>query len=133
MNKKESKSRQAQKPNSYPFIGIRHEDKGSWEKRTPLIPAHVREIIQNHPLEIWVQPSSVRIFPDEDYLREGAKVEEDLTPCPMILAIKEIPLHLFEKEKVYLFFSHTTKGQSHNMPMLKRMVALRCTLIMRKL
>lgn len=111
------------------LIAIRHEDKGPWEKRTPLIPAHVREIIQNHPLEIWIQPSSVRIFPDEDYLREGAKIEEDLKPCPIILAIKEIPLHFFEKEKVYLFFSHTTKGQSHNMAMLKRMVDLKCTLI----
>jgi len=111
------------------LIAIRHEDKGPWEKRTPLIPVDVREIVQNHPLEIWVQPSSVRIFPDEDYLREGAKVEEDLAPCPMILAIKEIPLHFFEKEKVYLFFSHTTKGQPHNMAMLKRMVDFKCTLI----
>ncbi|MFC2164809.1 bifunctional lysine ketoglutarate reductase /saccharopine dehydrogenase family protein [Acidobacteriota bacterium] len=111
------------------FIAIRHEDKGPWEKRTPLIPADVRDIIQNHPLEIWVQPSSVRIFPDEDYLRVGAKIGKDLTPCPMILAIKEIPLHFFEREKIYLFFSHTIKGQSHNMAMLKKMVDLRCTLI----
>jgi len=111
------------------LIGIRREDKGPWEKRTPLIPAHVSEIIQNNPLEIRIQPSSVRIFPDEDYLREGAKIEEDLTSCPIILAIKEIPLPFFEREKVYLFFSHTIKGQSHNMPMLKRMVDLKCTLI----
>jgi len=111
------------------LIGIRHEDKGPWEKRTPIIPAHVREIIQNHPIEIWVQPSSVRIFPDEDYLQNGAHIEEDLAPCPVILAIKEIPPHFFEEGKVYLFFSHTAKGQSHNMEMLKRMVDLRCTLI----
>jgi len=111
------------------LIAIRHEDKGPWEKRTPLVPADVRDIVKNHPIEIWVQPSSVRIFPDEDYLQAGAKIEKDLSPCPLILAIKEIPLHFFEREKIYLFFSHTIKGQSHNMAMLKKMVDLRCTLI----
>ena len=111
------------------LIGIRREDKNPWEKRVPLIPSHVREIIQNHPVEIRVQPSSIRIFHDEDYLREGARVEEDITPCSIIFAIKEIPIHFFKKEKVYIFFSHTMKGQPHNMPMLQRMVDLQCTLI----
>ena len=110
-------------------IGIRREDKNPWERRVPLIPAHVREIIQNHPLEIWLQPSSIRIFPDKDYLREGARVEEDLTPCSVIFAIKEIPLHFFKKERVYVFFSHTLKGQPHNMPILQKMMDLRCALI----
>lgn len=111
------------------LIGIRREDKNPWERRVPLIPAHVLEIIQNNPLEIWLQPSSIRIFPDKDYLREGARVEEDLTPCSIIFAIKEIPLHFFRKERIYVFFSHTIKGQSHSMPMLQRMIDFRCTLI----
>ena len=111
------------------LIGIRREDKNPWERRVPLIPAHVREIIQNHPLEIWLQPSSIRIFQDKEYLREGARVEEDLAPCSIIFAIKEIPVHFFKEERVYVFFSHTVKGQSYNMPMLQRMIELRCTLI----
>ena len=110
-------------------IGIRREDKNAWERRAPLIPTQVRELLQNHSFEIWLQPSSIRIFPDEDYEREGAKIEEGLSPCTIILAIKEIPLDFFEKGKVYIFFSHTTKGQPHNMPMLKRMMELGCTLI----
>ncbi len=111
------------------LIGIRREDKNEWEKRVPLIPTHVRELIQSHSLEIWIQPSSLRIFPDSDYIREGARVEENLSPCSIIFAVKEIPLKFFEKEKVYIFFSHTTKGQPYNMPMLKRMIDLNCTLI----
>lgn len=94
-----------------------------------MIPSHVRELVQNHPLEIWIQPSSIRVFPDSDYVREGAKVEEDLSSCSVILAVKEIPLTFFERGKVYVFFSHTTKGQPHNMAMLKRMVELECSLI----
>jgi saccharopine dehydrogenase (NAD+, L-lysine-forming) len=110
-------------------IGIRREDKNPWERRAPLIPAHVRELIHQHSLEIWLQPSAIRIFSNEDYVREGAKIEENLSPCSIILAIKEIPLDLLERKKVYIFFSHMTKGQTHNMPALKRMIELECTLI----
>jgi len=110
-------------------IGIRREDKNPWERRVPLIPTHVRELIHQHSLEIWLQPSVIRIFPDKDYIKEGAKIAEDLSRCSIILAVKEIPLDFFEKEKVYLFFSHTTKGQTHNMSMLKRMIEQKCTLL----
>lgn len=111
------------------LVGIRREDKNPWERRVPIIPSHVRELIQNYPLEFLVQPSKIRIFPDEDFAREGARVEEDLSPCSVILAIKEIPIHFFRKGQAYVFFSHTTKGQPHHMPMLRKMVDLGCTLI----
>jgi alpha-aminoadipic semialdehyde synthase len=110
-------------------IGIRREDKNPWEKRVPLIPTHVREIIQDNPIEIWLQPSNLRIIPDKDYIQEGARVEEDLSSCSIILAVKEIPLHFFQKNKAYIFFSHTIKGQPQSMPMLKKMMELGCTLI----
>ncbi len=110
-------------------IGIRREDKNPWERRVPLIPAHVRELSQSHPIEIWLQPSDIRVFPDRDYVNEGARIEEDLSSCSIIFAIKEIPIHFFQKDKVYVFFSHTIKGQPQNMPMLKKMMDLGCTLI----
>lgn len=110
-------------------IGIRREDKNPWERRTPLIPTHIRELTQNYPIEVRIQPSSIRIFPDEIYSKEGAVVEADLSPCSIIFAVKEIPIDFIEKGKVYIFFSHTTKGQPHNMPMLKKMTELGCTLI----
>jgi saccharopine dehydrogenase (NAD+, L-lysine-forming) len=111
------------------LIGIRREDINPWEKRVPLIPSHIRELSREHPLEFWLQPSERRVFPDRDYEREGARIEEHLSACPFLFAIKEIPLEVFEAGKVYVFFSHTIKGQSHNMPMLKRMAELGCTLI----
>ncbi len=110
-------------------IGIRKEDKNKWERRTPLIPSHVTELMQAHHLDIVVQSSPLRVFPDEDYRREGAKVEENLGACSLILAIKEIPLGLLERGKTYMFFTHTTKGQPHNMPMLKKLMDLGCSLV----
>jgi len=110
-------------------IGIRREDINKWEKRVPLIPSHARELSDRLPVEFRVQPSKIRIFTDDDYRLAGIPVEEGLSPCPVVLALKEIPVELIEKAKTYLFFSHTAKGQSQNRPMLKRMMDLGCTII----
>jgi alanine dehydrogenase len=112
-----------------PKIGIRREDINRWEKRVPLIPSHARELAEKHGLEFRVQPSTIRVFTDDDYRAAGIAVEEGLTPCPVVFALKEIPIDLLEKNKVYIFFSHTAKGQTQNMPMLRRMMELGCTLI----
>jgi len=110
-------------------IGIRREDINKWEKRVPLIPSHVNELVKTHPVEIVVQPSAIRVFTDGDYRVFGIPVSEDLSPCAIVLALKEIPLERIERDKVYIFFSHTAKGQTHNMPMLKKMMERGCTII----
>lgn len=110
-------------------FGIRREDINKWEKRVPLIPSHARELADRYPVEFRVQPSKIRIFTDDDYRLAGIPVEEGLSPCPVVLALKEIPIELIEKGKTYVFFSHTAKGQSQNMPMLKKMMDMGCTVI----
>jgi len=110
-------------------IGIRREDINRWEKRVPLIPTHAREIVDRHPVDIRIQPSEIRVFNDADYRLAGIPVEEHLSPCSVVFALKEIPIDVIEKDKVYVFFSHTAKGQSQNMPMLKRMMDLGCFVI----
>ena len=110
-------------------IGIRREDINRWEKRVPLIPSHARELVDRHPIDIRIQPSGIRVFNDADYRLSGIPVEEDLSRCSVVFALKEIPIELIEKDKVYVFFSHTAKGQSQNMPMLERMMDLGCSVI----
>ncbi len=110
-------------------IGIRREDKSKWERRVPLVPADVQELIENHPIDVHVQASQIRIFTDDKYAKAGARVEEDISPCPVVFAVKEIPISFFQPGKTYVFFSHTIKGQAHNMPMLRRMMELGCNLI----
>ncbi len=111
------------------IIAIRREDKNQWERRTPLIPEHVRELKEKYGIKTIVQPSKIRIFTDEEYRRAGAEINENMSRAGVLLAIKEIPVHLFEKDKAYVFFSHTIKGQPYNMTMLKKMVDRECTLI----
>ena len=109
-------------------IGIRREDKYEWERRAPLTPSHVARLVQAG-VEVYVQPSALRVFPEEAYREAGATVQEDLSPCSTIVGVKEIPLDFFQKGKTYLFFSHTAKGQPYNMPMLKRMMDMGCQLV----
>ncbi|MDD5230521.1 MAG: bifunctional lysine ketoglutarate reductase /saccharopine dehydrogenase family protein [Candidatus Marinimicrobia bacterium] len=111
------------------IFGIRREDKNEWEARVPLTPSQVEALTGNYPVKFIVQPSPIRAFPDEDYLQAGAQISEDLDSCDVILAVKEIPSELLLPGKIYLFFSHTVKGQEYNQPMLKRLVELRATLI----
>jgi saccharopine dehydrogenase (NAD+, L-lysine-forming) len=110
-------------------IGIRREDINRWEKRVPLIPSHARELTDKYPIEFRVQPSAIRVFNDADYRAAGIAVEEGLSPCPIVLALKEIPLELIERGKTYVFFTHTTKAQPQNRSMLLKMRDLGCTVI----
>ncbi len=112
-----------------PCIGIRREDKNEWERRVPLIPEHIKDFKEKYGIETIIQPSKIRVYSDEEYTNAGAVVKEDLSICPIVFAVKEIPIHLFEKNKTYMFFSHTIKGQEYNMPMLQKMMDLECTLI----
>lgn len=109
-------------------IGIRREDKTEWEARVPLIPKDVEKLI-NRGIEVFLQPSSIRIFSDQEYIAVGAAISEDLSSCPVILAVKEIPINFIERGKTYVFFSHTIKGQDYNMPLLQKMIDEKTQLI----
>jgi len=110
-------------------IGIRRETKGPWERRSPLVPQAIRRLTRDRGLEVVVQPSARRVFPDKEFVRAGAIVSDDLSTAQVVLGIKEIPTHLLEPRTAYLFFSHVIKGQRYNMPMLARLLELGCTLV----
>ena len=109
-------------------IGIRREDKNQWEARVPLIPHDVKTLV-NSGIEVFLQPSPIRIFSDQEYIDVGATISEDLSSCSAILAVKEIPINFIENGKTYVFFSHTIKGQEYNMPLLQKMIDKKTQLI----
>ncbi|MBN2357187.1 hypothetical protein JXO59_13815 [candidate division KSB1 bacterium] len=110
-------------------VGLRREDKNIWERRVAITPQHAEILQGQHNIRICVQPFPGRAFSDQEYLQVGVQACEDLSPCRIIMGIKEIPQHLILSEKIYLFFSHTIKGQPYNMPMLQKIIDLKCTLI----
>lgn len=110
-------------------LGIRREDKNQWERRVPLVPQHIRILKEQYDIDTMIQPSPIRVFLEKEYENAGAIVQDDLSSCPIVFAVKEIPIDFFEPGKTYVFFSHTIKGQRYNMPMLRKMMDLGCTLI----
>ncbi len=111
------------------IIGIRREDKNEWERRVPLVPDDVRWLKEKHGVRTIIQPSAIRTFHDDEYRAAGAEVGEDLGRAEAIFAVKEIPAAMFQEGKTYIFFSHTIKGQTHNMSMLRTMMERRCNLV----
>ncbi len=111
------------------LIGVRREDKNEWERRTPVTPEEVGALKAEYDLSFVVQPSSIRVFSDDAYREAGATISDDLSACPVILGVKEMPADLFQAGKTYLFFSHSIKGQPHSMEMLARLKEARSNLI----
>jgi len=109
-------------------IGIRYEDKYLMEHRVALTPEHVKQL-SSKGLKFRVKNSAKRVFTDDEYREVGAEIVEDVRDIPLVLGVKEMPIDFFRKDGSYIFFSHVIKGQQYNMPMLKRMMELKCNLI----
>ena len=85
------------------------------DRRTPLVPAHIKELLSTFSdLSISVQSSEHRCFSDQEYVEQGAIITEDLSACKLVLGVKEIEPDLLIPLKSYMFFSHTSKIQPDN-------------------
>ena len=95
--------------NQLTYIGIVRESRSD-EHRTPIVPAHIKKLKENNPnINFIIQPSNNRCFSDKEYELSGAKINEDLKKCSIILGVKEIDPNILIHNRTYLFFSHTFK------------------------
>lgn len=113
-----------QDENSGMVLGMMRETYNPWERRAPLTPDHVRDLLQRLTpsllSEVIVQPASQRIFSDAEYTKAGAVLEEDLSRADLILGVKRpTGMEHLHPDKAYMFFSHVIKGQAENMQMLQ--------------
>ena len=108
---------------------IRAEDKNRWERRAPLVPEDLREIINKTGTRAFVEKSEKRFFGEDQYGAAGADSCVGMADGDVILGVKEIPAEKILANKVYVFFSHTVKGQKDNMPLLQRIIDSGSTLI----
>ena len=111
-------------------IGIIKEGKVPTDKRVPITPPQAKQLKQRFPdVDLVVQSSDIRCFPDQDYKKEGIEVVESLEDCDIILGVKEVPITDLLAEKTYLFFSHTIKKQPYNKGLLQEVLKKRIRLI----
>jgi alanine dehydrogenase len=110
-------------------IGIIREGKIPPDARTPLTPEQCAEAMVELPVRIVVEPSPVRCFKDEEFIKHGIHLQEDLADCDILLGVKEVPVDRLMPDKTYLFFSHTIKKQSYNRPLLQAVLQKKIRLI----
>uniref|UniRef100_A0A8C7ILV5 Aminoadipate-semialdehyde synthase n=1 Tax=Oncorhynchus kisutch TaxID=8019 RepID=A0A8C7ILV5_ONCKI len=95
-------------------MAIRREDINVWERRAPLAPRHVKEIVHaGH--KVLVQPSNRRAIHEN---KAGAIISEDISEASLIIGVKSPPEEKLYPRKTYAFFSHTIKAQEANMGLL---------------
>lgn len=105
-------------------IGIIREGKTPPDKRVALTPKQCENLLATYPnLEIVVQPSQIRCFPDAAYKDLGIPMQKDLSDCDIIIGVKEVPIQNLIDDKMFFYFSHTIKEQPYNKKLLKAMLA----------
>ncbi|ODO08112.1 hypothetical protein I350_03696 [Cryptococcus amylolentus CBS 6273] len=124
-------------------LGLRREDPARiWERRAPLTPHTVQRLLTDgkDQLTIHVESCRRRCFTDEQYAHAGASVVSSLSNnVDVVLGIKEPPLSSVQslldaskaegKERTWMMFSHTHKGQEYNVPLLSAFLHPTQTLI----
>lgn len=110
-------------------IGILRETKIPVDNRTPITPAQCKKLLSAYPgLEIYVQPSCLRVFPDEEYVKAGAVISEDMTSCDWLFGVKEVSIKSLIPNKHYFFFAHIGKMQPYNQNLCRAMIEKDITL-----
>ncbi len=102
-------------------IGIIREGKNPPDSRVTLSPPQVKAL-RDKGMNIVVQTSPARCFPDSEYAEAGVPVVESMDDCDVLIGVKEVPIEQLIANKTYFFFSHTIKEQSYNQKLLRAIV-----------
>jgi saccharopine dehydrogenase (NAD+, L-lysine forming) len=111
-------------------IGVLRETKTPPDRRVAVPPALAREVSAQFPnVDIVVQPSPNRCFPDQEYLNAGVILQEDLSDCDWLIGVKEVSIPTLIEGKKYLFFAHVAKHQAYNRNLLREILRKNITLV----
>ncbi|MFP4046259.1 MAG: NAD(P)-dependent oxidoreductase [Bacteroidales bacterium] len=111
-------------------VGILRETKNPPDRRVPLTPAQCLTFSERFSdAELYIQPSDIRGFTDDEYRYLELNMKEDLSDCDILLGIKEVDYNTLIPGKTYLYFAHVGKKQPHNQSMMQEIVKKRITLI----
>ncbi len=90
------------------------------DRRVVFSPRACQEVIEKFQnAKLIVESSDIRFFKDDEYIKAGFKVTNDVTACDVMLGVKEVPIGALIPNKKYFFFSHTIKKQPYNRKLLQ--------------
>ncbi len=106
------------------------ETKKPHDKRVIFTPEIALEFTKKFPYaDLVIQPCDLRCYKNEEYLKLGLKMQEDISDCDILMGIKEVSTGYLIPDKQYHFFSHTHKFQEYNRNLLKKMIELNITMV----
>ncbi|XP_055974080.1 alpha-aminoadipic semialdehyde synthase, mitochondrial isoform X1 [Sorex fumeus] len=111
-----------------PVMAVRREDVNAWERRAPLAPRHIKSIT-NLGYKVLIQPSNRRAIHDQEYVKAGGIIQEDISEACLIVGVKRPFEEKLLSKKTYAFFSHTIKAQEANMGLLDEILRQEIRLI----
>lgn len=104
-------------------IGLIKEGKIPSDTRVALTPMQCGSLAENFEgMDLVVQPSADRCFSDIEFVRNGIKLQDDLSDREVLLGIKEVPMNDLIPNKTYFFFSHTKKKQPYNQKLMQALL-----------
>ena len=104
-------------------FAIIKERKNPPDRRVVFSPEHLAEARAQFPeANFIVESSSIRVFSDEDYRKEGFEVLDDVSHADVMIGVKEVPIENLIPNKKYFYFSHTIKKQPYNRKLLLAML-----------
>ena len=104
-------------------FGLIKERKNPPDHRVVLSPGACQKVLSQFPeAEIQVEPSDIRVFSNQEYLKSGLILDEDMASCNVLLGVKEVPIETLIPNRTYFFFSHTIKKQPYNRNLLRALI-----------
>lgn len=111
-------------------IGVLNETKTPQDKRVAITPTLGVEILKKYKnIELFIQPSELRCFTDDEYKNAGLTLKQDLTDCDILIGIKEVKKEALIPDKTYMFFAHVAKKQPYNKVLFEELIRKKITLI----
>lgn len=111
-------------------VGILRETKTPPDRRVAIPPQQAVELLKKFPnVEIFVQPSDIRAYSDNEYKELGLTLQEDISNCDILIGVKEVKIPALIPNKTYIFFSHTAKKQAYNRGLLQAIITNKIRLI----
>lgn len=111
-------------------VGILRETKNPPDKRVAITPVQAVELMEKFPnVELFIQPSDLRCYKDEEYEYFNLNMCEDLSHCDILIGVKEVNIDSLIDGKTYMFFAHVAKKQAHNKKLMRALLEKRIKLI----
>ncbi|MFP4025046.1 MAG: NAD(P)-dependent oxidoreductase [Thiohalospira sp.] len=111
-------------------VGVLRETKNPPDKRVPVTPPLAVKLTERFPnTELYIQPSDIRCYTDEEYQYLDLNVKEDLSDCDILVGVKEVNASTLIANKTYMFFAHVGKKQPYNRGLLQEIIRKKIRLV----